>query len=157
MKKTTLCYLEHDGQYLMLYRNKKHNDVNQGKWVGVGGKFEDNETPEQCMLREVYEETGLKVTQWSYRGIVYFVSDTWPDEEMHLFVCTQWEGQQKECDEGELRWISKDRLLDVSMWEGDKIFLKMIDHEIPFFHLKLSYQGDTLVDALCDGSPISWR
>lgn len=157
MKQTTLCYLERNDQYLMLYRNKKANDVNEGKWVGVGGKFEDNETPEQCMLREVYEETGLKVTQWSYRGIVSFISDIWPDEEMHLFVCTQWDGQQKECDEGELRWISKRDLLEITMWEGDKIFLKMIEQEMPFFHLELSYQGDVLVSAVCDGSPMSLR
>lgn len=151
MKMTTLCYPERDGCYLMLHRTKKENDENRDKWIGVGGKFEEGESPEDCMRREVWEETGLTVTQFRYRGIVTFVSDVWQCEYMHLFTCTDWVGEQKECDEGELAWIDKRDLFDLTLWEGDRIFLDLLDTDRPFFSLKLTYQGETLVRADLDG------
>ena len=150
MKMTTLCYLERNGQYLMLHRTKKVNDENHDKWIGVGGKFEDAESPEDCMRREVQEETGLLVTASRYRGIVTFVSDVYPTEYMHLFTCTDWEGTPRECDEGELAWIDKKKLLSLPMWEGDRIFLELIDTDTPFFSLKLVYQGERLTQAVLD-------
>ena len=156
MKMTTLCYLERDGRYLMLHRTKKVNDENHDKWIGVGGKFEEGESPEDCMRREILEETGLTVTGFSYRGVVTFVSDLYPCEYMHLFTCTDWVGEEKECDEGELAWIDKKRLLSLPMWEGDRIFLELIDNpDTPFFSLKLTYEGDRLIEAVLDGKPIS--
>lgn len=151
MKMTTLCYLEKNGQYLMLHRTKKENDENHDKWIGVGGKFEDAESPEDCMKREVLEETGLCVSQYSYRGIVTFVSDEYPTEYMHLFVCTDWNGEEKACDEGELAWIDKQRLFDLTMWEGDRIFLSLLDSPTPFFSLKLVYCGEALTQAVLNG------
>lgn len=154
MKQTTQCYLERDGQYLMLHRTKKENDENKDKWIGVGGKFEEGESPEDCMMREVREETGFSVSQWRYCGIVTFVSDVWPAEQMHIFVCTEWNGEEIVCDEGDLEWIEKQRLLDLTMWEGDKIFLRLIDEKRPFFSLKLCYEGETLKKAVLDGKPL---
>lgn len=153
MKMTTLCYPERDGKYLMLHRTKKDHDENRDKWIGVGGKFEEGESPEDCMRREVLEETGLDVTDFRYRGIVTFVSDIMSCEYMHLFTCTDWTGVQKECDEGDLEWIDKHHLLDLTMWEGDRIFLKLLEQEVPFFSLKLVYQGETLVSAELNGRP----
>ena len=123
MKQTTLCYLERDGQYLMLHRVKKQHDENHDKWIGVGGKFEDRESPEDCVRREVLEETGLTLTEYRYRGIVHFRSDRDEPEEMHLFTATAWTGEQRICDEGDLEWIDKSRLLALTLWEGDRIFL----------------------------------
>ncbi len=154
MKPTTLCYLERDSQYLMLHRTKKENDLNHDKWLGVGGKFEEGESPEDCMLREVWEETGYTVTQWRYCGIVTFVSDRYESEHMHLFVCTDWTGDEIECNEGDLAWIEKKRLLELTMWEGDKIFLRLIDEKVPFFSLKLTYKGDELQEAVLNGRTI---
>lgn len=154
MKMTTLCYLEKDEQYLMLHRTKKEHDENRDKWIGIGGKFEDGESPEDCMKREVSEETGLTVTAFRYRGIVTFVSDVYPTEYMHLFTCTDWTGTQRECDEGELAWIDKKQLLSLPMWEGDRIFLKLLEGNAPFFSLKLVYRGEHLADAVLDGVPI---
>lgn len=154
MKQTTLCYLEKDGRYLMLHRTKKENDENRDKWIGVGGKFEKDESPEDCMLREVEEETGLKVNGWRYRGIVTFVSDVYGCEYMHLFHCHEWTGEIKTCDEGELEWIEKQKLLDLTMWQGDRIFLKLMDSDTPFFSLKLQYEGDTLKKAVLDGKEL---
>lgn len=154
MKQTTQCYLERDGQYLMLHRTKKENDENKDKWIGVGGKFEEGESPEDCMMREVREETGFSVSQWRYCGIVTFVSDVWPAEQMHIFVCTEWNGEEIVCDEGDLEWIEKQRLLDLTMWEGDKVFLRLIDEKRPFFSLKLCYEGETLKKAVLDGKPL---
>lgn len=154
MKMTTLCYLERDGRYLMLHRTKKVNDENHDKWIGVGGKFEDGESPEDCMRREIFEETGLTVTKFRYRGIVTFVSDRWECEYMHLFTCTDWTGVQKECDEGELAWIDQRALYDLTLWQGDRIFLELIRTDTPFFSLKLTYQGEALVGAELNGEDI---
>ena len=154
MKMTTLCYLERNGQYLMLHRTKKENDENRDKWIGIGGKFEDRESPEDCMRREVWEETGLTVTDARYRGIVTFISDIYPTEYMHLFTATEWTGTVKECDEGELDWIDKDALLSLPMWEGDRIFLELLDTSAPFFSLKLVYSQETLTEAVLDGKQI---
>ena len=120
---TTLCYLERDGQYLMLHRISKKNDVNKGKWIGVGGHFEEGESPEECMLREVFEETGYNLTSWKF-------------------------------DEGKLKWIPKDEIWNLRLWEGDKIFLKLLNEDVPFFSLKLSYKGDELVETVLDGRPL---
>ena len=146
MKNTTLCYIEKDDCYLMLLRNKKKVDENKGKWIGVGGHFEEGETPEECVIREVYEETGLTLTDYKFRGIVTFVSDEWETDYMHLFTATGFTGQLKECDEGELRWIPKSEIMDLNLWEGDRAFLKMLFEKKGFFSMKLSYVGEKLSD-----------
>ncbi len=154
MKNTTLCYIECGDEYLMLHRVKKENDENKDKWIGVGGKFEDGESPEDCVLREVREETGLTLTEYRYRGIVTFVSDRYETEYMHLFTASQFEGTQTECEEGELAWIKKDALYELTLWEGDRIFLRLLQENRPFFSLKLCYQGDALQSAVLDGKKI---
>lgn len=155
MKQTTLCYIERNDQYLMLHRTKKANDASHDKWIGVGGKCEGNESPDECMMREVQEETGLTITDWQYRGIVTFISDIWPCEYMHLFTATRWEGEQTDCDEGVLEWIDKKKLYDLTLWPGDRIFLRLLeDSHQPFFSLKLVYQGDDLVSAKLDGKAL---
>ena len=154
MKQTTLCYLECGDAYLMLHRTKKENDENHDKWIGVGGKFEAGESPEDCMRREIFEETGLTVTEYSYRGIVTFVSDLYGTEYMHLFTVTDWEGEARECDEGELAWIKKQELFDLTLWEGDRIFLRLLQEDVPFFSLKLTYRGDELTEAVLNGKMI---
>ncbi len=155
MKQTTLCYLERDGKYLMLHRVKKENDASHDKWIGVGGKCEKDESPDECMLREVREETGLDILQWRYRGIVTFISDVWPCEYMHLFTATEWQGTQTGCDEGDLQWVDRQRLFEHNLWPGDRIFLRLLqDAAQPFFSLKLVYRGDDLVAAKLDGRDI---
>lgn len=155
MINTTICHIEKDGKYLMLHRVKKKNDLNENKWVGIGGKFEDKESPEQCNAREVLEETGLTVKNAKYRGIVTFVSDKWPTEYMHIFVAKDFSGEIIECDEGDLEWIHKKDLLSLSLWEGDKIFLELIaDENHPFFSLRLEYEGEKLISAILDGTEI---
>ena len=152
MINTTLCYIRQDGEYLMLHRIKKENDLNHDKWIGIGGKFEDKESPEDCLLREAKEETGLTLTDYRYRGIVTFVSDKWPTEYMHLFTADGWTGTVKECDEGVLEWIPKEMLLEIPHWEGDAIFLDLIDRDdTPFFSLKLRYEGEVLAEAVLNG------
>ena len=149
---TTLCYLEKDGAYLMLHRVKKKKDVNKEKWIGVGGHFEEGESPEDCLIREVREETGLTLTEWQYRGIVTFVSDEAPTEYMHLFTAAGFAGQMKEtCDEGTLEWVPIEKIPTLSLWEGDKIFLRLLSENAPFFSLKLVYQGSSLVKAALNG------
>ncbi len=154
MKNSTLCYIEQDGKYLMLHRTKKEVDCNKDKWIGVGGKFMDKESPEECALREIKEETGLTVTSYRYRGIVTFVSDEWETEYMHLFTADGFFGDIIECNEGDLEWIDKKKLLELTLWEGDKIFLKLIDDDSPFFSLKLEYKGSDLVTAILNGEKI---
>ena len=154
MKQTTLCYIEQDGCYLMLHRVKKENDENKDKWIGIGGKFEDKESPEDCVLREALEETGLILTSYRYRGLVTFVSDRWPTEYMHLFHADGFSGQLKSCDEGDLQWLPKEQLYSLPMWEGDRIFLDLLEQDVPFFSLKLVYEGETLVEAVLNGKKI---
>lgn len=151
---STLIYVERGDEYLMLHRTKKENDLNHDKWIGIGGKFEENESPEDCMLREAKEETGLTLTRWRYRGIVTFLSDEWETEYMHLFTADGYEGALRECDEGDLEWIRKSELLSLKLWEGDKIFLRLLDTDEPFFSLKLQYEGDTLVLAVLNGKEL---
>ncbi len=149
MINTTLCYIEKDGKYLMLHRIKKENDLNQDKWIGIGGKFEDKESPLQCNRREAFEETGLILGKCDYRGIITFVSDEWPTEYMHLFTCCDFSGNIKDCDEGVLEWIDKQEIYNLPLWQGDKIFLKLIESpSTPFFSLRLEYNGDTLISAI---------
>ena len=148
---STLIYVERGDEYLMLHRTKKENDLNRDKWIGIGGKFEENESPEDCMLREAREETGLTLTSWRYRGIVTFLSDRWETEYMHLFTADGYSGPLRQCDEGDLAWIKKSELLKLKLWEGDKIFLRLLDSDEPFFSLKLKYEGDTLVLAVLNG------
>ncbi|MCD7821193.1 MAG: 8-oxo-dGTP diphosphatase [Clostridiales bacterium] len=154
MLNTTLCYIEQNGCYLMLHRVKKKNDLNHDKWVGVGGKFEDGESPEECVCREALEETGLALVRPEYRGLVTFVSDRWETEYMHLFVAKEFSGALTDCDEGTLEWVPKERVGQLPLWEGDHIFLRLLDEAGPFFSLKLVYQGDTLVSAALNGEPI---
>ena len=154
MRNTSLCYIERGGKYLMLHRVKKTVDENKDKWIGIGGKFEEGESPEDCVMREVSEETGLTLNSWRYRGIVTFVSDEWGTEYMHLFTSDDFSGKPRECDEGVLEWIEKERLLSLPIWEGDKIFLRLLDTDEPFFSLKLCYQGDTLIQAVLNGKKI---
>ena len=155
MRNTTLCYLERGRDYLMLHRVKKELDENKDKWIGIGGKFQEGESPEDCLLREVREETGLRLTSWRYRGIVTFVSDEWGTEYMHLFTSDGWEGTlRQDCDEGVLEWIDREKLLKLPIWEGDKIFLRLLDEDAPFFSLKLRYEGERLADAVLNGEMI---
>jgi len=151
---TTLCYLERGEKYLMLHRVKKQNDLNHDKWIGVGGKFEADESPEDCVVRECREETGLTLTEYRYRGLITFISSQWPTEYMHLFTATGWTGEQSECDEGELEWIGKADLLSLPLWEGDAIFLRLLQENAPFFSLKLKYEGEKLVLAVLNGKTI---
>lgn len=150
MVDTTLCYIEKEEKYLMLYRNKKKNDVNAGKYVGIGGHVEEKETPEACVIREAREETGLEIHTPKYRGIVYFISNIYEAEAMHLFTCTDFSGRLIECNEGELEWIEKSRLNEIPMWEGDIIFLDLLTKRDDFFTLTLEYEGDKLVKATLD-------
>lgn len=146
MKNTTLCYLEKNESYLMLHRTKKENDENKDKWIGIGGKFEDAETPYECAYREIFEETGLKINTLSYRGIVTFVSDVYGTEYMHLFTSSDFSGDIiRDCNEGELVWVKKALIPKLNIWEGDKIFLKLLDEEKNFFSLKLCYEGEKLI------------
>lgn len=154
MKFTTLCYIESEGRYLMLHRvsQEKKEDPNAGKWIGVGGHFEDGESPEECMLREVCEETGFVPVTWKQRGIITFVSDKWETEYMYLFTADLSPQEKTEqlpvCNEGELAWIEKDKVFSLPLWEGDRVFLKLLDTEQEFFSLKLRYRGEVLIEAV---------
>ena len=146
MKNTSLCYIEKDGAYLMIHRIKKENDLNKDKWVGVGGKLEEGESPFDCVRREVYEETGVNIKDPRYRGIITFVSDKWGTEYMHLFTATDYDGEiDYDCDEGKLEWVKKELVPSLPIWEGDKVFFDLMEKEKRFFSLKLCYEGDTLV------------
>ena len=151
MKQTTLCYIQRGDDYLMLHRVRKQDDENRDKWIGIGGKLEEGESPEECLLREAREETGLTLTQYRYRGVITFLSGDW-GETMHLFTASGFTGQMTDCDEGVLEWIPRERLMALPMWQGDRIFLNLIanDHT-PFFSLKLTYEGERLVQATLDG------
>ena len=165
MKNTSLCYVEKDGAYLMLHRVKKKADENAGKWIGVGGHFEEGESPFDCAVREIYEETGLAAARVCYRGVITFVSDKYETEQMHLFTVPDFvgedpfpryetEGEDKErCQEGNLAWVKKADVPSLPLWEGDKIFLSLLDKGEPFFSLKLVYVGDDLVSASLNGLP----
>ncbi|MQN01190.1 MAG: septum formation protein Maf [Lachnospiraceae bacterium] len=147
MKNTTLCYLTRDDKVLMLHRTKKHNDVNEGKWIGVGGHVESGESKEMCVRREVWEETGLTLKSLKYRGVIDFLPDKFESERMFLYTSDEFAGEMHECDEGDLKWVEKDQVKSLDLWEGDRIFLKYLVEEAPFFHLKLNYQGDKLVSS----------
>lgn len=147
---TTLCYIEQDDKYLMLHRVKKQVDVNKDKWIGVGGHFEKDESPEQCLLREVKEETGLTLLSWKFRGLITFVCEGWNTEYMCLYTADKFQGELKECDEGELVWVPKERLEELNLWEGDKIFFQLLKERQDFFTMKLVYQGDVLKECLVD-------
>ena len=148
---STLCYIQKDDSYLMLHRVKKENDLNHDKWIGVGGKFEPGESPEECLLRETLEETGLSLTSWRCRGIVTFVSDHWPTEYMYLFTADAFTGQIKTCDEGDLEWVPFDQIAGLPLWEGDHLFLDLLAKNAPFFLMKLQYRGEELIFASLDG------
>lgn len=154
-KLSTLCYIEQNGKYLMLHRTVKKNDVNKEKWIGVGGHFEADESPEECLLREVREETGYTLTSWQYRGIVTFVSGDGVTEYMSLFTADGFEGRPIPCDEGELAWVKIHDVEQLNSWEGDKIFFRLLRENRPFFSLKLVYDGHGgLVFAALDGQPM---
>ena len=154
MQLTTLCYIEKDDCYLMLHRIKKQHDVNKDKWIGIGGKFEKDETPEECLLREAKEETGLTLTSWKLRGIVTFLCDCGETEYMFLYTADGYEGEMTVCPEGELEWISKKELDRLNLWEGDKIFFRLLEEKHPFFSLKVKYEKDVLTEAVLDGVKI---
>ena len=149
---TTLCYAEKDGCYLMMHRISKKNDVNKDKWIGIGGHFLENESPEECLLREAKEETGLTLTNYRLRGIVTFICDKLDHAEyMHWFTADDFEGELSDCDEGTLEWVPKQEIYNLNLWEGDRIFIDLLCKNAPFFSLKLSYKGDDLVSAELDG------
>ena len=151
---TTLCYIEQDNKYLMMHRIKKEHDLNKDKWVGVGGHLEQGESPEQCLLREVKEETGLTLISWKFCGIVTFTCDSWDmTEYMYLYKGFEFEGDLQTCDEGTLEWIDKKDIYSLPIWEGDKIFFRLMDEQEEFFSLKLSYKGDALCEVLLNGKP----
>ncbi len=148
---TTLCYIEKEDCYLMLHRIKKQNDINKDKWIGIGGHFEEGESPEECLLREVKEETGLHLLSYAFRGIVTFVTMQGITEYMCLYTSDSFEGELITCDEGELEWVKKERFPSLNFWEGDYIFLKLLEERDTFFSLKLVYDGDKLIEAVLDG------
>lgn len=154
MYNSTLCYITRGNDVLMLHRVKKKNDINKDKWIGVGGKFEGAESPDECILREAREETGLTLISYKCRGIVTFVNDGCEGEYMFLFTADGFEGELKECDEGDLQWVSREFLDGLPKWEGDQIFLDLLWQDAPFFLLTLRYSGDTLVEAILDGKKI---
>ena len=152
---STLCYIEKDNKYLMLHRIKKKNDINKDKWIGIGGHFEKDESPEDCLLREVREETGYTLTSYRFRGLVTFISGNGETEYMSLFTADAYEGEPIECNEGNLEWVEKDQVYSLNIWEGDKIFFRLLEENRPFFSLKLVYDGsDTLIEAVLDGVPM---
>ena len=154
MHNSTLCYITRGDDVLMLHRVKKKNDINKDKWIGIGGKFEDQESPDECILREAKEETGLTLTSWRCRGIVTFLNTGCDGEYMYLFTADVFEGTLKECDEGDLQWVSRTFLYSLPMWEGDKIFLDLLWQDAPFFLLTLRYDGDKLTEAVLNGQKI---
>ncbi len=156
-KLTTLCYLEKNDSYLLLHRIKKQNDINKDKWIGVGGHFEDFESPDECLVREVFEETGLKLNSYQFRGIVTFVSHD-SGEKMYEYMClytsSDFSGNMIDCDEGKLEWVKKADMKKLNFWEGDYIFLDLIEKNEPFFSLKLEYKNGSLEKAILNGKPL---
>ena len=156
MHNSTLCYITRGEEVLMLHRVKKEKDVNRDKWIGIGGKFEADETPDECLLREAWEETGLRLTNWQGRGVVTFLTNgPWDGEYMYLFTADGFEGELKVCDEGDLQWVSREFLDSLPKWEGDKIFLDLLWQNAPFFLLRLRYDGDKLVEAVLNGKNLA--
>ena len=151
---TTLCYIERDDSYLKMHRVNKENDINKNKWIGVGGHFEESETPEECLLREVREETGLELTSWKLRGIITFSTDIYPTEYMFLYTADGYTGEMIECNEGNLEWVKKADVYDLPIWEGDKVFFKLLEEQEEFFSLKLRYEGDKLVETVLNGKEL---
>ena len=147
MLQTTLCYIFRADELLLMHRVKKENDLNRDKWIGLGGKFLEGETPEECLLREVKAESGLTLTSYAYRGVIDFISDRWPAEQMHLFTADRFEGTVGECREGVLEWVPRDRFDTLPQWEGDRIFWRLLDEGAAFFRLRLEYRGERLVKA----------
>ena len=154
MLNTTLCYITQGNKVLMLHRIKKEKDINKDKWIGIGGKFLPDESPDECLLREAKEETGLTLTSWRCRGIVTFLNDCCEGEYMYLFTADGFEGQLADCDEGELCWVEREFLDSLPQWEGDKIFLNLLWQDAPFFLLTLRYSGDRLLEAVLDGKTL---
>ena len=155
MKNTTLCYLTRGGEVLMIHRVKKENDITRDKSFGIGGKFEEGETPDECLCREVLEETGLTLHTWQCRGVVTFLTDDPSQGEfMYLFTSEDFSGALKECDEGDLQWVKQEFLNSLPKWEGDQIFLDLLWQDAPFFLLKLRYSGDKLTEAVLNGKKI---
>lgn len=148
---TTLCYIENEDHYLMLHRIKKENDVNKDKWIGVGGHFEPGESPDECLLREVKEETGLTLLSYRFRGLITFIADGWQTEYMCLYTSDEYTGELTECKEGSLEWIPKALISKLNLWEGDKIFFRLMEERKEFFSLKLHYIGDKLMECILDG------
>ncbi len=142
---STLCYIEKDGKYLMLHRTKKKNDINKDKWLGIGGKFEDGESPEECIIREVKEETGLTINKYKLRCAITYVSTNWETEYMYVFTSNDFTGELIECNEGNLKWIEKDKVTELNTWEGDKIFVEKIKNNDSFFTVKFNYDGEKLI------------
>ena len=155
MRETTLCYIERDGKYLMLHRVKKRDDPNQGKWIGVGGGIEPGETPEDCLVREVREETGLRLTSYRARGVIDFINDACEDERMHLYTADGFFGELIPCDEGVLEWVDIDRVPELPLWDGDRIFLRLLREAVPYFRLRLEYHGDALLRAVLDDKELA--
>ena len=154
MQNTTLCYITRGREVLMLHRVKKEKDINRDKWIGIGGKFQGEESPDECLLREAWEETGLTLTDWKCRGVVTFLNDCYEGEFMYLFTADGFRGELKACDEGDLQWVDRDFLDQLPKWEGDQIFLDLLWQDAPFFLLTLRYHGDQLVEAILDGKKI---
>ena len=152
---TTLCYIEENEKYLMLHRTKKDNDENHNKWIGVGGHFEKGESPEECLVREVKEETGLTLHSFDFRGIVTFVSDENPAEYMCLFTSKDFSGEMIQCNEGQLEWVDKSDVTNLNLWEGDRLFLELLTRDVPFFSMKLVYKNGRLVEKMLDGKMMS--
>ena len=151
---TTLCYIENEDRYLMMHRVKKEKDINKDKWVGVGGHFELDETPEECLLREVKEETGLTLTSWKLRGVITFMTDVYQTEYMFLYTADGYEGEMIECNEGNLEWVKKSDVYHLPIWEGDKVFFRLMEEGAECFSLKLRYEGNTLAEAVLNGKEI---
>lgn len=154
MHNSTLCYITRGNDVLMLHRVKKKNDVNKDKWIGIGGKFEAEESPDECLLRECREETGLRLTSWQCRGVVTFLQEGGEGEYMYLFTAEEFEGNLHDCPEGDLQWVSREFLYRLPMWEGDRIFLDLLWRNAPFFLLTLRYRGEVLTQAVLNGEEI---